>query len=184
MAFDSKTVGSDPGESFALTRELGHTYLPLDATPPGFIVLDEKRGAALAALADALIPGDRHWPSAADTGAAQYADNSAARSGLQREALIRLADALLAATGAGSPEEAEVAAVAAAVEEEHGALFQLGLELIFEGYYRDGRVQEVVEQRTGYLPTVPVTGMRMDPFDESRLEKVKERPSRVREARS
>lgn len=185
MAFDSKTVGADPGEAFALAREFGRTYVPVGAEPPVFTLLDSRRASALEGLALALIPGDAHWPSAADAGAAAYADNVAARSPVLREALTRLADVLVAESDAHDPSPGPdgggSASIARAVQEREPGLFEFALELIFEGYYRDRRVQEIVEQRTGYLPAVPVTGIRMTPFDESRLDGMRERPARVRE---
>jgi hypothetical protein len=188
MAFDSKRVHAALEEDLGLTFELGQTYVAPGEAPPRFTVLDERRARTLAAWADALVPGDEHWPSASAAAAAQYADASAGRSPLQRRALRAAVDAvdaaLLAAGETRALDELDLGArveILQAVEREHGQLFTLVLELVYEGYYRDPDVQAVVEARTGFQVDVPVHGMRLEPFDESQLDAMRARSAAWRE---
>jgi hypothetical protein len=117
-----------------------------------------------------------------------YADNSAARSPLLRSMLLRAVDLVdREARGAhGSAfadcEQADREELLRGLQSGSDAvLFDLVLELVFEGYYRDPRVLEVVEQRTGFRVMAPVEGIEIDPFDEALLERVKGLPPLLRE---
>lgn len=178
MAFDNKRPAGT--EDLGLTREFGRTYVPLTSGPPRFAVLDERRSRTLSAWADTLVPGDEHWPAASAVGAPEYADATAAGSPVLRAALRSAVDALetVARRQGHDGPFAELdldirVTLLRQVETEHDQLFAFVLELVYEGYYRTGRVQDAVHQRTGFRPEVPVVGMRLTPFDESRLARVR-----------
>jgi hypothetical protein len=191
MAFDrteppgEATLAETPEAAYSL--EFGHTYVaPEEVTD--FVLLSAGQQRILAAWAERLIPAEGAWPSAAAVDAHMYADNCAARSPLLRSMLVRAVDLV--------EREAQGAHGAAFAECEQGqreeslrvlqsgddaVLFDLVLELVFEGYYRDPRVLEVVEQRTGFQVMAPVEGIEIDPFDEALLERVKGLPPLLRE---
>jgi gluconate 2-dehydrogenase subunit 3-like protein len=191
MAFDrteppgEATLAETPEAAYSL--EFGHTYVsPEEVTE--FVILSATQQRTLAAWSERLIPAEGPWPSAAAVEADMYADNCAARSPLLRSMLLRAVDLV--------DREAREAHGAAFAESEEGqrdevlrdlesgsdaVLFDLVLELVFEGYYRDPRVLEVVEERTGFKVMAPVEGIEIEPFDESLLERVKGLPPLIRE---
>lgn len=184
MAFDHRAPSAteDAGD---FRRHLGHAYVEAGDVGP-FTVLDPPRQAALAAWTARLIPGDEHWPSAADTGAAAYIDAVLARVPAVRPLLLRTLQTLEhtaeAAHGTAFAEcgEDEQVALLEALS-ELGAGFDLVLELTFEAYYRDPAVNRAIEARTGFQAALPHLGSAMPPFDEARLERVKQLPPRYRE---
>jgi hypothetical protein len=186
MAFDHRApsaLAEDGADDFQ--RHLGHAYIePGDVGT--FTVLDPARQAALKAWTARLIPGDEHWPSAADAGAAAYIDAVLARAPAVRPLLLRtlerLERAAQAAHGTGFAACEEAAQVALLGElAELGGGFDLVLELTFEAYYRDPGVNRAIEARTGFRTALPHLGSAMAPFDETRLERVKQLPPNYRE---
>jgi hypothetical protein len=191
MAFDrteppgEATLAETPEAAYSL--EFGHSYVaPEEVTE--FVLLSEGQQQTLAAWSERLIPAEGSWPSAAAVDAHMYADNSAARSPLLRSMLLRAVDLVdREARGAhGSTfadcEQADREELLRGLQSGSDAvLFDLVLELVFEGYYRDPRVLEVVEQRTGFRVMAPVEGIEIDPFDEALLERVKGLPPLLRE---
>lgn len=190
MAFDRT---APPGEATleqsaesAYSLEFGDTYVPPEEVVE-FVLLGEAQQATLAAWAECLVPASGEWPSAAEVDAHLYADNCAARSPLLRSMLVRAVDLVerrsREARGRGLAEcgKGEREALLRETEEREGFLFDLVLELIFEGYYRSPRVLETVEARTGFKVMAPVEGIEIDPFDERLLERVRQLPPRYRE---
>lgn len=195
MAFDRT---EPPGEAVlaetpeaAYSLEFGSTYVPPEEVQD-FVLLSVAERGVLAAWAERLIPAAGSWPAADEVDAHMYADNCAARSPLLRSMLLRAVDAAerraRAEHGRGFAEcdagerEKVLRSLAGGPE---AVLFDLVLELVFEGYYRTPRVLEVVEERTGFKVMAPVEGIELEPFDESLLERVKGLPPMpVREVRS
>jgi hypothetical protein len=191
MAFDrteppgEATLAETPEAAYSL--EFGHTYVaPEEVTE--FVLLSQGQRRTLAAWAERLIPAEGPWPSAAAVDAHMYVDNCAARSPLLRSMLLRAVDLVdreaLGAHGAGFADCDEADREELLSELQSGSdalLFDLVLELVFEGYYRDPRVLEVVEQRTGFRVMAPVEGIEIEPFDEALLERVKGLPPLIRE---
>ena len=192
MAFDKSKppgeaiLGETPEAAYSL--EFGKTYVAPEEEVPA-VSLSEAQGRVLAAWADRLIPAEGDWPGAGAVGAGVYADNAASRSPLLRAMLLRAVDLVereaLGRYGegfAGCSDE-QRAAILTDLEgsAEDAVLFDLVLELIFEGYYRAAPVLKVVEERTGFKVMGPVEGVRIEAFDESLLERVKGLPPLRRE---
>jgi Gluconate 2-dehydrogenase subunit 3 len=193
MAFDKTTpAGASPADAgeaapvrYAL--EFGHSYVPADEVQ-GFKILNPRQQATLAAWADALIPTGNGWPSASATGAHIYADNTSATRPRLRALLVRAIDSVDIAAGERGADsfagcEADVRAEILAELEGRDAmeLFDFVLELVFEGYYRDPAVLELVEDRTGFRIMAPIEGAELEPFDEGLVAEMKKRPAFVRE---
>ncbi len=191
MAFDrtrppiEATPGQGPEMEYG--HEFGRTYVPLEEVHD-FLLLSEREQQALAAWADCLIPGEGRWPSAAQVGAHMYADNCAARSPLLRMLLLRAIEVVerqaqeSTAGGFAACGMHERTEILGALESgAEGALFDLVLELVFEGYYCAGPVLEAIEPRTGFQVLAPVEGSALEPFDEALLARVKTLPSAFRE---
>jgi hypothetical protein len=192
MAFDrteppgEAVLAETPEASYSL--EFGHTYVAPEEVRD-FVILGAAQQATLAAWAERLIPASGSWPGADEVDAHMYADNCASRSRLLRSMLLRAVDtaereALAAhrrafAECSASEREQVLRGLADGAD---GVLFDLVLELVFEGYYRDPRVLEVVEERTGFRVMAPVEGVELEPFDESLLERVRNLPPMLREA--
>lgn len=191
MAFDrtsppgEATLEQTPDAAYGL--ELGQTYVaPGEVTE--FLILNREQQATLAAWAERLIPAAGLWPSGAAVDAHLYADNCAARSPLLRSMLLRAVDRAEreARSAHGRPfaacEGPQRDELLRQLEEGEAAnLFGLVLELLFEGYYRDPRVLEVVRARTGFEYMAPVEGIEIEPFEEGLLRRVRELPPRYRE---
>lgn len=191
MAFDrteppgEAILGETPEAAYSL--EFGRTYVAPEEIHE-YLLLSEAQRLTLEAWAERLIPASGHWPSAADVNSGLYADNCAARSPLLRSMLLRAVDTAerLALAGPGRSfadcEAGQREKVLAEIEAgEDGRLFDLVLELVFEAYYRDPRVLEVVEKRTGFKVMAPVEGIALEPFDETLLDRVKGLPPMIRE---
>jgi hypothetical protein len=191
MAFDrteprgEATLAETPEAAYSL--EFGRTYVaPEEVTD--FVLLSEAQQRTLAAWVERLIPARQPWPSAAAVEAHMYADNCAARSPLLRSMLLRAVDLVdrearrAHGSGFADSEEGQRDEILRGLESGDDALlFDLVLELVFEGYYRDPRVLEVAEERTGFRVMAPVEGIEIEPFDESLLERVKSLPPLIRE---
>lgn len=192
MAFDRTRP---PGEAVlaeapeaAYSLEFGHTYVPYEEID-GPVLLNAGQSRTLAAWADRLIPAEGSWPAASEVDAHVYADNCAARSPLLRSMLLRAVET--AERGAWEACERPFAECAeghrdelldALESGEDSALFDLVLELVFEGYYRAEPVLAVVQERTGFLVRAPLDGVELEPFDEALLGRVKRLPREFREA--
>jgi Gluconate 2-dehydrogenase subunit 3 len=191
MAFDRT---EPPGEAIlaetpeaAYSLEFGKTYVPPEEELPA-VSLSERQMTTLAAWADRLIPGDDFWPAASAVEAHVYADNAASRSPLLRSMLLRAVDLIESRAlerhewrFAECSGEQRDELLRELEEGEERALFDLVLELLYEGYYRAAPVLAVVERRTGFQVMAPVEGVEIEPFDESLLDAVRKRPPFLRE---
>jgi Gluconate 2-dehydrogenase subunit 3 len=195
MAFDRTTPAAtnpaapDAPPPVRYILEFGHTYVRYEEQD-GFRLLNDAQQAVLADWADALIPGEQDvWPSASDANAHLYADNCAAKSpqlrALLTRAILRLEQLAAHRTGHGfckcDPSTRENL-LRELEQSEHAELFELVLELIHEGYYRDPAVLHQVQERTGFQVMAPVEGVELTPFDPASLARVKALPPRVRPA--
>jgi hypothetical protein len=192
MAFDNTrppgeaTLGQTPEAAYSL--EFGKTYVAPEEERPA-VSLNEAQAAVLAAWADRLIPAAGDWPGAGAVGAGVYVDNVASRSPLLRAMLLRAVELAECQArerhGAGfaACSDADRDAILAELEhsEDDAVLFDMLLELIFEGYYRAAPVLAVVEARTGFRVMGPVEGVELEPFDEGLLDRVKQLPPLRRE---
>jgi hypothetical protein len=186
MAFDRvkppPEAGQGPSPEASYSREFGGTYVSPDEIER-YLLLNGDEQRTLAAWADRLVPADGPWPAAAEVGAPMYVDNCAARSPLLRAMLMRAIS--LVRTEAWERHRADFHELDANQQEEilvelessaDAVLFELVLELVFEGYYRAGTVLEVVERQTGFRVRGPLEGTALEPFDENLLERVRTLP--------
>jgi Gluconate 2-dehydrogenase subunit 3 len=191
MAFDRvqppPEAGQGPSPELGYSREFGKTYVPAEEVERYLILNDEEAGV-LSAWGERLIPAAGQWPSAAEVGAPMYVDNCAARSPLLRSMLLRAV--ALVRVQASESHGRDFAECSGAEQDEilralesggHAVLFDLVLELVFEGYYRAGPVLEAVERETGFRVRGPLEGTALEPFDESLLERVRTLPRIYRE---
>jgi Gluconate 2-dehydrogenase subunit 3 len=184
MAFDHRKASAETAVDFR--RHLGGAYVPPEEVGE-FAVVDTRRRETLEAWTASIVPGDAHWPSARDVGAAAYIDAVVARAPAVRPILLRAIDALDRAAeaaegqafGACAGERQEELLREFAAVDPSGA-FDLVLELTFEAYYRDRRVCDVMKERTGFDPALPHLGSSMEPFDERLLDRVRTMPARYR----
>lgn len=191
MAFDRTRPPNEttPGHTLETeySHEFGRTYVPPEDVQE-FLILGEREQLVLAAWAECLIPGDAHWPSAAQAGAHMYADNCAARSALLRMLVLRAIETVerqaqrRSASGFAACDWHQRDEILRSLEAgADSALFDLVLELVFEGYYSAGPVLEAIEPRTGFNVLGPVEGTAIEPFEEALLARVKTLPSMLRE---
>lgn len=160
----------DPGGIHVAPDEIGEPQ-----------VLDAHGQAILAAWIERLVPGDEHWPPATATPAAGYIDAMLARAPHARDAVLA-AIAWLADAGFTDLDATDRTEVLRAMEAspEWGPVFGSVLEMTLEAYYRDPAVAAVVLARTGFDARRTMTGTPMEPFDASRLERVRTLPPRYR----
>jgi hypothetical protein len=192
MAFDKSKppgeaiLGETPEAAYSL--EFGKTYVAPEEEVPA-VSLNEAQGRVLAAWADRLIPAEGRWPAAGAVGAGVYADNAASRSPLQRAMLLRAVELVERQAqdhhgeGFAACTDSQRDAILTDLEgdDDDAVLFDMVLELLFEGYYRAAPVLAVVEARTGFKVMGPVEGVELEAFDESLLARVKGLPPRGRE---
>jgi Gluconate 2-dehydrogenase subunit 3 len=175
------------GPASDLRSLLGQAYVSPEAARATCSVLDRGRARTLSAWLDELIPATGEWPSASSTDAVGYIDATAARVPAIRPALLQAVDALEAtALARFDTAFAELAhdqryelLTGLEADNPRGA-FDLVLELTYEAYYRDLRVLDVLERRTGFSMRRTMEGWDMEPFDERLLERVRALPPRVR----
>jgi len=151
---------------------------PPAATPPLPLPLP-----LLTAVAATLIPAGDGMPAAAEVGAQDYLERLAEREPLVRESLARsLGRVKDAAEHRGAPferlEEDQRIALLRQVEATAPREFTALWYLVAEAYYLHPRVQPLLGHEIALTNSV---GIRMKPFDEAMLERVKAMPKRYRE---
>lgn len=190
MAFDRRdpVLNVETREDFR--HYLGQVYVHPDHVG-AFSVLDGPRQECLEDWTAQLIPGDDHWPSARDVGAAAYVDAVVTRAPQVRSLLLCALSALDSsaldrhdAVFASCDGDEQLALVEELSRDGAGGGFDLVLELTFEAYYRDPLVVSVMKERTGFDATLPHLGSHMEPFDESLLDRVKTLPPHYRTVQS
>ncbi len=168
---------------------LGRAYVDAATASTSRAVLDEPRRAVLSAWVETLIPGNAHWPSAAETDAVGYIDATAFAAPALRSIVLLGIDRLEALVR--ERHGAEMSFPALAAEQRRDLLaqletlnpnraFELVLELTFEAYYRDERVLAALERRTGFSAREAMHGREMEPFDAAALQRVRALPPRYR----
>jgi len=167
---------------------LGRSYVPLTEQmgTAALRVLDEARATTLASVVDRLIPGDEHWPVASSTGVVRHVDGVLARVPELRADVLGLLDAAEAASdgfGSAAPARRDEVLRAVEADAEHAGTFRAIYEMTCEAYYRHASVLAVMQERTGYDTTLPLRGVPLDPFDETRLDRVRTLPPRYRKVR-
>ena len=161
--------------------------LPLPGARGRFTVLDGARARTLTAWCAELIPAARGRPSAADIGAAEYADAVWARSPASRAALVRAVHGLDARARqlAGQPFAECPASLRIeclhAFKREFPEPFELVLGLAYEAYYSAPPVLAALERTTGWRSSNVLTGSQMPPFDMDLLARVRSLPRHYRE---
>jgi hypothetical protein len=157
----------------------------LDAAPGPrgrFVVLDQARARALTSWCAEIIPAGPGRPSAAETGAAEYADQVCSASPLLRSALIgavddlnQCADGRFGQLFADGTRQQRVAALTALEAAQPGA-FEFVRGLAYEAYYSDPAILAGLEVATGWRASNVLTGSAMAPLDESLLSRVRSLP--------
>lgn len=135
--------------------------------------------ARLAALLDTLLPGSESWPGASELGLAGAVVERLGMADGHAEAVERLLEAL--------PDEFVGASVDRREEllrsHETSADFGAVLLVAYDAYYVDERVVALLEERCGYVTRPPQPeGFQLAPFDESRLERARQREPFWRQA--
>lgn len=126
----------------------------------------------LAALLETLLPGDDVWPGASELDLATVVVDRVGMAEGHAEAIGRLLALLPDSFGAASIDERERALRA----HESTADFGAALLVAYDAYYIHERVLGLLETRCGYVTHPPQpTGFELEPFDESRLARVRER---------
>jgi Gluconate 2-dehydrogenase subunit 3 len=151
-------------------------------------LLDPARVRLLTCWCAELIPAAPGRPSAADAGAAEYAERVCSSDPSLRDDLTRAVDQLDAdarsrhgrrfpdCTGAQRTESLR------ALEAAGPALFGLVQALVYEAYYSASPVLDALERATGWRSANTLTGSAMEPFDEGLLDRVRSLPPAYREA--
>lgn len=158
----------------------GHDVVP--GRRGRFWVLDQYRAHVLSCWCAEIIPAGPGRPSAADVGAAEYADQVCAASPALRRALIGAVDGLdhCARNSCGRPfaecTRQERVAAAAALQAAEPDAFDLVKGLAYEAYYSDPAVLASLERTTGWRAGNALTGSAMDALDESLLSRVRSLP--------
>ena len=153
-------------------------------------ILSEEEQSALAAWVDAVIPGDEHWPSAAELNVVAYIDATLAVAAelrpTIRNALRELDHGAWRRHGrplaeCGASERTQL--VDELRQHDAAEAFPLVLELTYEAYYRSPTINEIIRSRTGFDAEAPHRGSPMKAFDAAVLDDVADRPSAYREVR-
>jgi hypothetical protein len=131
-------------------------------------------GDALSAILDTLLPGDADWPAAGGLGLAGEVRGDLEGTEEGRATLHEIIAALPVdfARGDAAAREATLRRIEAAMPQA----FERLVAAAYLAYYVDVRVRAVVERVTGYenRPPQPL-GYELEPFDETLLERQKQR---------
>jgi len=133
------------------------------------VTLDADR---LAALLETLLPGSADWPAASELDLASTVNRRVGMAEGHDQAIARLLAALPAEFGDASADAREE------VLREHEGTNDFGVALLvaYDAYYVHERVLGLLEQRCGYVTRPPQPeGFTLEPFDESRLARIRER---------
>lgn len=174
MAFDGSVVYANASEARDIYRELSHAYVPSSEENLELKVLREEDSAALNAIVATLIPGDEHWPCAADINVVGYVDRTLELA----PSLEPLVNALIGAFRAAARESgsmddprsmpiSERSEILRATELQFPLGFRLLKELTYECYYRHGSVTRVIRDRTGFRTQIPNDGVGLAQVDDT-----------------
>lgn len=188
MAYDRKQGGHTVAQANRpdYRLEVGRAEVPVGQAR-GFKVLDPARAATLTAWVATLIPARGARPAAAGVGAAEYVDATVFLVPSLRPALLQAIDHLERSARA----ERHKAFSECSAREREGLLRQLEAvdgtdafnmvrDFTYEAYYGHPLVLAALEKETGWSSSSPTQGSDMNPFDASRLERVRKLPARWR----
>ena len=188
LAYDRKQGGHSVAQANRpdYRLEIGRAEVPV-GEPRGFSVLDPARATTLRAWVATLIPARGARPDAADVGAAEYVDATVflvpslrpallqAIDGIERSAIAQLHKAF----GECGAEDRELLLREFEAVDATDA-FNMVRDFTYEAYYGHPLVLAALERETGWNSTSSTQGSDIDPFDASRLERVKQLPPRWR----
>jgi gluconate 2-dehydrogenase subunit 3-like protein len=188
LAYDRKQGGHSVAQANRpdYRIEVGRAEVPV-GQPRGFKVLDPARAATLTAWVATLIPARSARPDAAGVGAAEYVDATVLLVPSLRPALLQAIDHLdrSAADAHGKPfadcgadERERLLREFEAVDGSDA--FNMVRDFTYEAYYGHPLVLAALEKETGWSSSSPTQGSDMQPFDASRLERVRKLPPRWR----
>ena len=190
MAYDRKQAGHHVAQADRPDYRLlvGQAEVAV-GEPHNFTVLDPGRAGTLNAWVAALIPAAGKRPDAASIGAAEYVDATVSLVPALRPILLEAIEQveLLASSKTGkvfsecTPEERELLLRDLEAGDERDA-FNMVRDFTYEAYYGHPRVLAALEEDTGWSSGSPTRGSSMQPFDSSRLERVRSLPARWRRA--
>ncbi|HEY6875488.1 MAG TPA: gluconate 2-dehydrogenase subunit 3 family protein [Candidatus Dormibacteraeota bacterium] len=181
MAYDRKQGGHSVAQANRpdYRLEVGRAEVPV-GQPRGFKVLDPARAETLTTWVATLIPARSARPAAAGVGAAEYIDATVFLVPSLRPALLQAIDELdRRGFGTGSREERELILREFEAADDSDA-FNMVRDFTYEAYYGHPLVLAALERETGWNSTSSTQGSDIDPFDASRLERVKQLPPRWR----
>ena len=181
LAYDRKQGGHSVAQANRpdYRLEVGRADVPVGQAH-GFKVLDPARAETLTAWVATLIPARSARPAAAGVGAAEYIDATVFLVPALRPALLQAIDELeRRGFGTGSREERERILREFEAADDSDA-FNMVRDFTYEAYYGHPLVLAALERETGWNSTSATQGSDIDPFDASRLERVKKLPPRWR----
>jgi len=167
-------------------QEIGRAHVPI-GVERGFAVVDPDRAEVLRAWVSTLIPARSKRPAAGDVGAAEYVDATVFLTPRLRGVLLDAIDTVdrLAQEQAGCrfaeaapPQQTDV--LRAFEANDPLDAFPMVRDLTYEAYYAHPRVLDVLERETGWRYEVAISGVEMEPFDDSLLARMRTVPPRWR----
>lgn len=173
MAFDGSVVYANASEARDIYRELTEAYVPPGEENVELKVLQQEDVDVLKAIAATLIPGNAHWPSAADVNVIGYVDRTLELAPSLEAPVSALISAFRSATDeSGLGENLESMPLSYRSEILHATelQFPLGLrlfkELTYECYYRHQSVTQAIRDRTGFHTQLPSDGVGLAESDD------------------
>ncbi len=137
---------------------------------------DEKSGCEwLSAIVDCLLPGDnQHWPAASALGLSARVASHLRQSEDGEQMLTQLFQ--LTQPSFEDLTQAQRIKHLEHLEQTESTLFERLLTASYNMYYTEPVVRQVIERLTGYAARPPQPkGYSLEPFDESLLNKVRQR---------
>jgi hypothetical protein len=190
VAYDRKQGGHQVAQANRpdYRLEVGRAEVPVGA-PRGFSILDPRRAGILRAWVASLIPTAGSRPDAADVGAAEYIDATVLEVPALRPALLQAIDRLERL----AQSRAQRAFAECSTDERERLLreleatdtsdaFNMVRDFTYEAYYGHPRVLAALESDAEWSSTSPTKGSAMEPFDASRLDRVRSLPPHWRKA--
>jgi hypothetical protein len=167
-------------------QEIGRAHVPI-GVERGFAVVDPDRAEVLRAWVSALIPARGQRPAAGDIGAAEYVDATVFLTPRLRGVLLdaidtveQLAQRLAGRRFAELTPSARAEVLRAFEANDPLDAFPMVRDLTYEAYYAHPRVLDVLERETGWRYEVAISGVEMEPFDDSLLARLRTVPPRWR----
>ena len=188
MAYDRKQGGHRVAQANRPDYRIvvGHAEVAVGEAR-GFAILDAARAATLKAWVATLIPANGQRPDAAQVGAAEYIDATVSAVAVLRPALLQAIDRLEHIAGSKARrafadcQQAEREGLLRELEvEDESDAFNMVRDFTYEAYYGHPQVLAALEAETGWSSTSPTRGSSMQPFDATRLSRVRSLPPKWR----